>query len=138
MSVILRTATRFTMPLLLLFSVFLLLRGHNLPGGGFIGGLVGASAFALYSLAFDVASAERALRVHVRSLVAAGLITALTAAALPLIWNLPLLTHRYSWTELRVFGFGELPLGTPFLFDVGVYLTVVGVSLTIIFSLAEE
>jgi multicomponent Na+:H+ antiporter subunit B len=135
---ILQTATRFMMPLLLLFSVFLLVRGHNLPGGGFIGGLVGASAFAVYALAFDVPTARQALRVDGRSLVAAGLHIALAAAVLPLFWNLPLLTHRYAWTKLWLFGFGELPLGTPLLFDLGVYLTVLGVSLTIILALAEE
>jgi multicomponent Na+:H+ antiporter subunit B len=136
--VILQTATRFMMPLLLLFSVFLLLRGHNSPGGGFIGGLSGASAFALYALAFDVATARQALRVDVRSLLAAGLIVALAAACLPLLWGLPLLTHRYSWTELSLFEFGKLAIGTPLLFDAGVYLAVLGASLTIIFSLAEE
>lgn len=136
--VILQTATRFMMPLLLLFSIFLLVRGHNMPGGGFIGGLVGAAAFALYALAFDVVTAQRVLRIDARSLIGIGLSIALSAAVLPLLWNLPLLTHRYSWIELPVFGFGELPLGTPLLFDLGVYVTVVGVSLTIIFSLVEE
>ena len=51
-STILQTATRVLMPLLLLFAVFLLLRGHNQPGGGFVGGLVVASSFVLYSIAF--------------------------------------------------------------------------------------
>ena len=53
-SPIFRTAARLLMPLLLLFSVFLLLRGHNEPGGGFVGGLVAAAAFALYAIAFGV------------------------------------------------------------------------------------
>jgi multicomponent Na+:H+ antiporter subunit B len=51
-SLILKTTARFLMPFLLLFSVFLFLRGHNEPGGGFTGGLVAAAAFALYSIAF--------------------------------------------------------------------------------------
>jgi multicomponent Na+:H+ antiporter subunit B len=135
---ILQTATGFMMPLLLLFSVFLLVRGHNLPGGGFIGGLVGAAAFTVYALAFDVPTARQALRVDGRSLVATGLVTSLTAAIVPLFWNYPLLTNRYAWIELPLFGFGNLPLGTSLLFDLGVYLTVLGVSLTIIFALAED
>ena len=53
-SLILQTATRVLMPLLLLFAAFLLWRGHNQPGGGFVGGLVVASSFVLYSLAFDI------------------------------------------------------------------------------------
>ena len=52
------------MPLLLLFAVFLLLRGHNQPGGGFVGGLVVAASFVLYSIAFGVDAARRALLVR--------------------------------------------------------------------------
>ncbi len=63
-SLILSTATRYMLPLLLLFSIFLLLRGHNEPGGGFVGGLVAAAAFALYAIAFDVATARRTLGVE--------------------------------------------------------------------------
>ena len=62
-SSILQTATRVLMPLLLLFAVFLLLRGHNEPGGGFVGGLVVAASFVLYSIAFGVDAARRALLV---------------------------------------------------------------------------
>ena len=135
---ILQVATRFMMPLLLLFSIFLLLRGHNLPGGGFIGGLVGTSAFALYALAFDVPTAREFLRIDSRTLVGVGLLIAQAAVVAPLFWNLPFLTNRYSWTELHVPGFGDFPLGTPLLFDAGVYVAVLGASLTIIFALAEE
>jgi L-alanine-DL-glutamate epimerase-like enolase superfamily enzyme len=53
-SLILRTAARYLLPLLILFSIFLLFRGHNEPGGGFVAGLVAAAAFALYALAADV------------------------------------------------------------------------------------
>ena len=58
-SLILRTATRYLLPLLLLFSIFLLLRGHNEPGGGFVAGLVAATAFALYALSTNVAAARQ-------------------------------------------------------------------------------
>ena len=59
-SLILRTATRFLMPLLLMFALFLFLRGHNAPGGGFVGGLVVAAAFVLYAIASGTpASAPR-------------------------------------------------------------------------------
>ena len=62
-SLILRTATRFLMPLLLLFALFLLFRGHNEPGGGFVGGLVVAAAFVLYAIAYGVDAGRRALLV---------------------------------------------------------------------------
>jgi multicomponent Na+:H+ antiporter subunit B len=135
---ILQTATRFMMPLLLLFSVFLFLRGHNHPGGGFIGGLVGAAAFALYALAYGVAAAREALRLDARTLLAAGLLIVLSVAVLPLALGLPLLAQRHFWIEPTVPGLGQVALGTPLLFDLGVYLIVVGAALTIILTLAEE
>ena len=76
-SPIFRTAARLLMPLLLLFSVFLLLRGHNEPGGGFVGGLVAAAAFALYGIAFGVQRARQALLVKPMTLLGVGLLIAL-------------------------------------------------------------
>lgn len=132
-SLILQTATRFLVPLLLLFSFFLLLRGHNAPGGGFVGGLVAAAAIALYAIAEGVAAARQLLRVDPRSLIAAGLCVA-TASGI-----LPLLGGGIFLTGLWVVASGNRPaLGTPLLFDVGVYLVVLGVTVTIILSLAEE
>lgn len=135
---ILRTATRFMMPLLLLFSVFLLLRGHNQPGGGFVGGLVAAVAFALEAMACGAWSAREALGVEPRRLVAGGLLTALLVTVVPLAWGVPLLTQRYAWIELAMPGGGWLKLGPPLLFDLGVYFVVIGVALTIILTLVEE
>jgi multicomponent Na+:H+ antiporter subunit B len=79
-SLILSTATRYMLPLLLLFSVFLLLRGHNDPGGGFVGGLVAAAAFSFYAFAYQVSEARRALRVEPRVLIGAGLVVAVGSA----------------------------------------------------------
>lgn len=137
-SLILRTATRFMLPLLLLFSIFLLLRGHNEPGGGFTGGLVGAAAFTLYALAFGVSAAREAVWIEPRSLIGAGLLVALGTGLLPLLAGYPLLTHRGFWANLPIPGFGTLELGTPLFFDLGVYLVVLGVTLTIVLPLAEE
>jgi multicomponent Na+:H+ antiporter subunit B len=135
-SLILRVATRFMLPLLLLFSIFLLLRGHNEPGGGFSGGLVAASAFVLYGFAFGVPEAKWALSVDPRQLIGAGLLTALVSGCLGLFIGRPLMTGL--WGEWDVPAIGKLHVGTPLLFDVGVYLVVVGVTLSIIFPLAEE
>jgi multicomponent Na+:H+ antiporter subunit B len=71
-SLILGTATRFLMPLMLLFSIFLLLRGHNMPGGGFAGGLVAAAAFALYSIAASVGTTRKALRFEPQNFIGVG------------------------------------------------------------------
>jgi multicomponent Na+:H+ antiporter subunit B len=130
-SLILRTATQFQIALLLLFSVFLLLRGHDAPGGGFVGGLVASAAFVLSALADGVAHARRLLRVDPRALVGVGLLVAAGSGALGLAAGRPFLTGL--WVEIA-----GGPFGTPLLFDAGVYLVVVGVTLTIILSLAEE
>lgn len=135
-SFIFRTATRVLLPLLLLFSVFLLLRGHNEPGGGFSAGLVAASAFVLYQFAFGVQETNRILPVSPPALFGSGLLVALASGFLALLSGQPLMTG--VWRRMSVPGFGELYLGTPLLFDVGVYITVVGVTLSIILPLAEE
>lgn len=135
-SLILRTASRFLMTLLLVFSLFLLMRGHNEPGGGFVGGLVAASAFSLYTLAYGADMARRLLRIEPRQLIGVGLFTAALSGVPALLLGQPFLTGQ--WGEIHVPGFHTLPIGTPLLFDVGVYLVVLGVTLMIILSLAEE
>ena len=129
-SPIFRTAARLLMPLLLLFSVFLLLRGHNQPGGGFVGGLVAAAAFALYAIAYGVQRARQALLVRPLTLLGAGLLIALVSGLPAVLRGQPFLTA--SWIS------GTVALGTPVLFDVGVFLVVAGVVLMMTFSLAEE
>jgi multicomponent Na+:H+ antiporter subunit B len=133
-SSILQTATRLLMPLLLLFAVFLLLRGHNQPGGGFVGGLVVASSFVLYSIAFGVDAARRALLIRPSTLLGVGLLVALTSGVPAAVKGQPFLTAQ--WTELAV-GPNAVAVGTPLVFDVGVFLAVIGVVLTIVFTLAE-
>ena len=129
-SPIFRTAARLLMPLLLLFSAFLLLRGHNEPGGGFVGGLVAASAFALYGIAFGVRRARQALLVRPMTLLGAGLLIALLSGLPAVLRGRPFLAAM--WAS------GPVAVGTPALFDVGVFLVVAGVALMMIFSLAED
>jgi multicomponent Na+:H+ antiporter subunit B len=133
-SLILAAATRGLFPLILLFSVFLLLRGHNDPGGGFIGGLAAACAFALWAVAEGVAAARERLRVDPRALVAAGLCVALTSGLLAMLDGAPFLTGLWPPLSLPVVG----KVGTPLLFDLGVYLVVIGIATTILFELMEE
>lgn len=135
-SLILRSATRFLVTLLLLFSIFLLLRGHNEPGGGFVGGLVAASAVVLYALAYDVRAAQRALRFEPHQLIGVGLLLALVSGLVPLLLGRPFMTGLWSYLSLP--GETSLELGTPLFFDIGVYITVLGVAVLIILTLAEE
>lgn len=133
-SMILSTATRYLLPLLLLLSVYDLLRGHNDPGGGFVGGLIASAAFALYALAFDVAQARRVLGIDPLSLIGLGLLVMASSGIVALVAGRPFLTGFWSEQTVPVLG----KLGTPLLFEFGIYLTVIGVTLLIIFSLAEE
>ena len=134
-SVILRTATQLLITVLLLLSVFLLLRGHDLPGGGFIGGLVAASAVALYAIANGLPAATRLLRVRPQALIGIGLALGVGAGFLALLTNEAYLTGQWWITS---FGEQEVKLSSPLVFDVGVYLVVVGVVLTMVFALEER
>ena len=133
-SSILQTATRLLMPLLLLFAVFLLLRGHNQPGGGFVAGLVVASSFVLYSIAFGIAAGRRALLVRPGTLLGVGPLVALTSGLPALIAGRPFMTAL--WIDVPL-GRTAVAVGTPLVFDVGVFLAVIGVVLTIVFTLAD-
>lgn len=135
-SIILRSATRYLVPIILLFSIFLLLRGHDEPGGGFSGGLLGATALALYAIAFDVETSRRLVRVELRLVLGAGLLLATGSGTLGVVGGDPFLTSR--WATVHVGALGPVKLGTPFVFDVGVYLVVVAVTLMIVYALAEE
>ena len=118
-SPIFQTAARLLMPLLLLFAMFLLWRGHNEPGGGFVGGLVAAAAFSLYSIAYGVDRARRALLVNPMTLLGAGLLVALVSGIPSVIRRQPFLTAQWLAEPI--------PVGTPVLFDIGVFIVVTGV-----------
>jgi multisubunit Na+/H+ antiporter MnhB subunit len=133
-SSILQTAVRLLMPLLLLFAVFLLLRGHNQPGGGFVGGLVVAASFVLYSIAFGVEAARRALLVRPSMLLGVGLLVAFVSGLPAVVAGHAFMTAL--WTTVAA-GSMVIAVGTPLVFDVGVFLAVIGVVLTIVFTLAE-
>ena len=127
-SVILRTATRFLYPLLILLSLVVLYRGHNLPGGGFIGGLIAASAVMLRALAvgWDEIKASRVLKPI--TLMQYGLIIACLSSLVGLAVNNVLFQAVWlpTW-YLPVLG--KLKLGTPIVFDIGVYMVVLGFAL---------
>jgi len=130
-SLILRTAARLLVPLILLFSVFLMLRGHNESGGGFIGGLVAGTSFALYAMAYGTVASRRALRTTPQALLAAGLGTALLSGFIPLLQGGAML--QGLWAEPL-----GVKVGTPILFDIGVYLLVIGITLMIVYELDES
>ncbi len=131
---LLAIATRHLFPLMLLFSLFVLLRGHNAPGGGFVGGLMAAAAFALYLLAFGTAAARTLLRLAPQVVIGLGLLLAGVSGLPALADGLPYMTAIWGSAPLPVLG----KFGTPLVFDVGVYLVVLGVVLLMVFTLAED
>lgn len=132
-SLILKTAARYLVPLLIMFSVFLLLRGHDAPGGGFVGGLVVANAVALYIIGFGVDDSRQDLRVDPRYLIGVGLLLILVSGLIGLVVDETFLIGIWDTHELPLIG----KPGTPLLFDIGVEIVVIGVTMLIIFSLAE-
>jgi multicomponent Na+:H+ antiporter subunit B len=134
-SLILRTTTQLLITVLLLFSVFLLLRGHDLPGGGFLGGLMAATALALYAIANGLPEARALLRVPPQALTGAGLVAAVAAGLGALLTGDPFLTGLWWMVPL---GEQTVKISTVLLFDIGVYLVVVGVILTMLFALEER
>lgn len=135
-SLILRATARFLLPLMLMFSLFLFLRGHNEPGGGFVAGLVAAGGYILYAMAYGVGEMRELLKMDPRSFIPLGLATVLVSALWPVLLGRPLLSG--VWGKWNIGPLGELKLGTPLLFDLGVYLGVFGVMLTIVLCLMEE
>ncbi|WP_099865578.1 MnhB domain-containing protein [Pararhizobium haloflavum] len=131
MSLIFTTMTRIFFILLLVASIFMLFRGHNNPGGGFIGGLFAALAFALLALSDSVDTARRALMVHPITLLGLGLLLALLSGLPGLFSDSSFLRHW--WTSI-----GALHVGTATIFDVGVFLVVIGGVLSLVFRFYQE
>ncbi|WP_068317221.1 Na+/H+ antiporter subunit B [Polycladidibacter hongkongensis] len=134
-TVIFRTVAPFLTALMLLFSVFVLLRGHNEPGGGFIGGLIAVSAFAILGIACGVAAVRRALVMHPMSVAASGLLLAVASVLPSLFKSQAAMTSQ--WLEFTLFD-TPIALSTPMFFDIGVYLVVVGAITSIALSLEER
>ncbi len=135
-SLILRKAADILSPVLLIASLYLLFRGHYAPGGGFEAGLLTASAFVFHALAYDVASAKRKLRAEPHFLMAIGLLLAAGSGLFQMFSGLPFMTGL--WFKATLWQGFSVDLGTPELFDIGVYLVVLGTALLIFFNLKED
>jgi len=135
-SLILKTATRLLVGLILTFSVYLLMRGHNAPGGGFAAALVAGTGFALFAIAEGPAVVRGAIRIVPQKNVMIGLGLALVSGLAALVVSRPFLTGIW-WIRQS----GQAPalaIGTPLFFDMGVFLAVLGTILTLILALEEN
>lgn len=134
-TLIFRTMAPYLTSLMVLFSVFVLLRGHNEPGGGFIGGLIAASAFAIYGIACGVSPVRRALYFHPMTIAGSGLLLGTVAGAISFLFEVPFMTGL--WASVRFAGV-TVDLSTPLFFDIGVYLVVLGSLTSIALGLEER
>jgi multicomponent Na+:H+ antiporter subunit B len=135
-SLIMRASARYLLWTMFAFSVFVLLRGHNEPGGGFIGGLFATAGLAVYAISVGKRRARALLPLDPKAVLGLGLVLAL-ASGLPalLAAGEPYLTHQWATLDL---GFAAVPLGTALIFDVGVYLVVIGAVTAILFEFLED
>jgi len=136
-SILVRTAIKLIFPLVLIFAAYTALKGHNEPGGGFIGGLMAAVAFLLFRMANGRKALVKLMPFHPRNLVALGLGIALATAIAPLFFGKPILTSLVI-DELSI-GLGQkIHFASAVFFDTGVLMVVVGVSVGMIQRLNEE
>lgn len=134
--VLLKTTTKVVTFIVLTFALHLFFAGHHNPGGGFIGGLVTAAALVLVALAFSTETIRKALPIDFRTLTGIGLgIAALTGTG-SFLFGAPFLSQTFGYFELPLLG--ETELTTAMLFDLGVYLAVLGVTMTIILQIGED
>jgi len=118
------------------FAVHIFFAGHYTPGGGFVGGLLMASAIVLLVIAYDLKTVQKILPLNYMYVTATGLILALGTAAYPMFNNKPFFTHYFDYYTLPLIG--KTSLLTAALFDLGVFLVVVGVTMTIIQTIGED
>ncbi|GGW69895.1 monovalent cation/H+ antiporter subunit A [Alishewanella tabrizica] len=132
---LLATVAQSILPLALMVSVFIFFRGHNLPGGGFIAGLVTAVAIILLYISQGVDWVKARMNIEYQRVVAIGLMIALFTGLASWIFGRPFLTSWFDYFDLPLFG--EIELASAIAFDLGVYITVVGSTLLILSSLGK-
>lgn len=135
-NLILRSTSSLIIFILLGFAVYLLLAGHNSPGGGFVGGLTTSAAILLMYMAYGEKLVKKILPVDFMFFIPLGLLIATLTGLGALLFNVPFLTHNFGVFNLPLIG--EIELATAMLFDLGVYFTVFGTTMTIILTIASD
>ena len=135
-SVILQIASKYLRWILLAFAILALLRGHNAPGGGFIGGLLAGLAIVFRGFAYSIGQVKNELKSRPMIYTGLGLLFILLSFLPGIFSGNELMTG--SWVKIPVPMMGDLKLGTPLLFDIGVFFGVIGVTLLFVFSLTKK
>jgi multicomponent K+:H+ antiporter subunit A len=131
-----RVIMEWLFPVILVFALYLLIRGHDLPGGGFAAGVTMSIALSLQYMASGTRMVEARLRVQPLQWVGLGLLVAVATGAGALIFGYPFLTSWFRYLGLPAIG--EVPLATALLFDLGVFLLVVGATALILIAIAHQ
>ncbi|WIY53636.1 MnhB domain-containing protein [Devosia sp. YIM 151766] len=131
-TVIFRTIAPLIVAVMLVFSFYVCLRGHNEPGGGFIGGLIAASAIAVFGMASGVQHVREALKVEPLAIAGFGVFLAAASGLLSLFIRAPFMTSIWLYLDI---GESVVPLSTPLFFDLGVYFVVFGTLSSVALSL---
>jgi multicomponent Na+:H+ antiporter subunit B len=134
-TLIFRTVAPLIVATMLVFSIFVLLRGHNEPGGGFIGGLIAASSVIIYGMAAGPVAVRRALRVDPLGFAGFGVFIAGLSGLLSLFVSAPFLTGLWATIPLNE---GGIAVSTPMLFDIGVYFVVFGTITAVALALEDD
>ncbi|MDT8369796.1 MAG: monovalent cation/H+ antiporter subunit A [Longimicrobiales bacterium] len=132
---LLTTVARVALPLSLVVSIYLFMRGHNEPGGGFIAGLVTAVALIIQYIASGIGWTRERLGRDLHQVIGAGILIAALTGIGAWIWGFPFLTGWFDYIHLPVLG--EVELASAVLFDLGVYLTVVAVVLLMLTNMGK-
>lgn len=135
-NMMLQTAMRFITIIIFAFSFYLFFAGHNAPGGGFIGGLMTASAILVLYLAFNRKIMNKAIPFDFTVIIGVGLLFAVGTGIVSMLFDYPFLTQFFDYFHFPFFG--EVELTTALSFDLGVYLVVVGAAMSIILVIAED
>ncbi|MGE7838452.1 Na(+)/H(+) antiporter subunit B [Viridibacillus arvi] len=134
--VILRTVTKIVVFIILTLSVYLFFSGHYSPGGGFIGGLVLASAIVLMYLTSDIETVHKGMPFDFKLVAALGVLIATGTGFASVIFGKDFMTQAALKLNLPIFG--DTELASVVLFEAGVAMTVIGVVVTIILSISED
>ncbi|CAM4251106.1 Na(+)/H(+) antiporter subunit B [Lacicoccus alkaliphilus] len=118
------------------FSIYLFFSGHNAPGGGFIGGLMTAIAILVMYLVFGTKTMNAALPFNYPYMMSIGLLVAAGTGIISVAFGYPYLKQFFDYFQIPIFG--EVELTTALIFDLGVYLLVVGSAMTFILSIVED
>jgi multicomponent Na+:H+ antiporter subunit B len=132
-SAILQIAQRYVRFLLLFFALFALLRGHNHPGGGFIAGLLAGLSMVMKGFAYDIEVVAKEMKWSPSSFMALGLLL-IILSSLPSVIDGVSFMKGY-WIQLIIPVIGDVKVGTPLIFDTGVFFSVIGVIRMFFFSL---